>query len=254
MRKLVVLVAVPIVGALIGIAPASAQPTPEVTAFCSAALSADAAVRKVQTGGKPKQRDVQAVEAAFSQVESTAPPDIAPQVQAVVAAVRQALPRGEDPAEAAPAFDQSFSAIQQYRYNSCGYQQLDVTGIEYEFQGLPETLPAGPVAVKFTDTGAELHELVVIRLKGKESVRKFLGLPEKEQRQKGELIGATEAEQNQTSYTIIDFSKPGRYAVACFFPRGSTSEEAAEEAEHEHGGGRPHWRDGMRAQIRVQAA
>jgi len=47
MRKLAVLVAVPIVGALLGIAPAAAQPTPDITAFCDAALTADKAANTV---------------------------------------------------------------------------------------------------------------------------------------------------------------------------------------------------------------
>jgi hypothetical protein len=254
MRKFGVLVALPLVGALLGVSPAAAQPTPEATAFCDAALGADRALAKLETGGRPKRSDVQALETALSRAESSAPPEIATQVQAVVAATRRAIQERKDPFEVDPNFGPNFNALQEYRYNSCGYAQLDVTGIEYEFQGLPKTLTAGPVAVRFTDTGAELHELIVFRLKTKDSVRRFLGLPEKEQERKADFIGATEAEQNQTTYEILDMSKPGRYAVACFLPRGSTSPEAVEEAEHEHGGGRPHWRDGMRAEIRVQAA
>lgn len=248
MRKLAVLVAVPVVGALLGIAPAAAQPTPEITAFCDAALATDKAAGKALVE-KPKQKDIQALENALNQIESTAPPEVAANVQAAVAATRTAIQSRKDPFDD-PTFEQNLSAIDQYQYNSCGYTQLDVTGIEYEFQGLPKTLPTGKVAIRFTDTGAELHELAIARLKTKDSLRKILGMSEKEQRKKIEEVGGTFARQNETTYTVADLSKPGRYGVVCFLPVGSTSEEAAEEAGKKHA--KPHWKEGMLATIRVQ--
>jgi hypothetical protein len=251
MRKLGFLVALTTVGALLGVAPAAAQPTPEVTAFCDAALAADKAVAKLESGGRPKQKDIQAAETALGQAESTAPPEIATQIQAVVAAVRTGIQSGSDPFED-PAVEQNFNAIQEYRYNSCGYRQLDVTGIEYEFQGLPRTLPAGKVAIKFTDTGAEWHELAIARLKTKDSLKKIIGMSEKQQAKKIEEIGGTFAMQGQTSYTIADMSKPGRYGVVCFLPVGATDAQAAGEAERKHA--KSHADRGMLATIRVEAA
>jgi hypothetical protein len=248
MRKLGIFVAVTTAGALFGIAPAAAQTTPEVTAFCDAALKADKAVSKLESGGKPKQKDIQAAETALSGAESTAPPEIATQVQAVVAATRTMLQSGSDVED--PTFEQNFNALQQYQYNSCGYPQVDVTGIEYEFQGLPKTLPAGKVAIRFTDNGAEFHELAVFRVKGKDSVKKIVGLSEKEQAKKVEQVGATFAAQGQASYTIVDLSKPGRYGVVCNLPVGSTSEQAIEEAEKDHP--KSHAQEGMYATITVE--
>jgi hypothetical protein len=168
-----------------------------------------------------------------------------------VATTRNSIQSGSDPSED-PSFDQNFSALQQYRYNSCGYQQLDVTGIEYEFQGLPKTLPAGNVAIRFTDTGAELHELDVFRVKGKDSVKKIIGLSAREQRKKVEEVGRTFATQGQTSYTIVDLSKPGRYGVVCHLPVGSTSEQAAEQARKKHA--KSHAQEGMNQEVKVEAA
>jgi hypothetical protein len=254
MRKLGFFVALPVVGALLGVAPAAAQPTPEVTAFCEAALTADKAVNKLESGGKPKQKDVQALETALSQVESTVPSEIAAPTQAVVAATRNAVQSGRDPFEADPNFEQNFTALQQYRYNSCGYTQLDVTGLEYEFQGLPKTLPAGPVAVRFTDTGAELHELQIFRVKSKDSVKKIIGLSKKEQRKKIEEVGTAFTLQGQTVYDIFDLSKPGRYGAVCHLPVGSTSEEAVEEAEKKKDHPKSHADEGMYATIKVEKA
>ena len=251
MRKVGFLVALATAAALLGIAPATAQTTPEVTAFCDAANTADAAVAKLESGGKPKQKDVQAAEAALGQAESTAPPEVAATVQTIVAAVRSGIQSGNDPFED-PSVEQTFNTLQEYRYNSCGYTQLDVTGNEYAFEGLPKTLPPGKVAIRFINSGAELHELGIARIKSKDSVKKILGLSEKEQAKKIAEIGGTFARPGQTAYTIADLSKQGRYGLVCFLPVGSTSEQAAEEAEKKNA--KPHWREGMFATITVQSA
>jgi hypothetical protein len=241
MRKLAFLLALATAGALVGIAPAAAQPTPEVTAFCDAALRADKASTKVFEARKPKQKDVQALDAALAEAQNTAPPEIATNVQTVVAEIRTSIQSNEEPSE--ETLEQNLSAIDQYRYNSCGYQQAEVTGIEYEFQGLPETLQSGTVAFRFTNTGAELHELALFRLRGRESARKVAGLHEKDFEKR--VVGRAEGARNETSY-IFATLQPGRYGAACHFRVGSTSERAAERAKGEH-----HWREGMIATMTV---
>jgi hypothetical protein len=247
MRKLGFLVALPVVGALFGVTP-SAQPTPEVTAFCDAALKTDRAAEKALSGGRPSKKAQQDLDAALTGVETTAQPEVAANIQAVASEIRNAIQSRQEPSE--EVLQQNPNAINKYRYNSCGYRQLDVTGIEYEFQGLPKTLPAGTVAIRFTDTGAELHELAIYRMKTKDSLKKVVGLSEKEQSKKLEPVGGTFAMQNQTSFTIAELTKPGRYAVICHLPVGSTSVEAAEEAEHDHP--KSHAQEGMYATITVE--
>jgi hypothetical protein len=249
MRKIGVLVAIPVVGALLGATPAAAQPTPEVTAFCDAAIKTDRASEKV-FANRPKQKDVQAFETALAEMETTAPPEVAASVQAAAASVRTAIQERKPPFDD-PVFEQSINAIDGYRYNSCGYRQLDVTGIEYEFQGLPKTLTAGTVAIKFTNPGAELHELAIYRMKTKDSLKKVIGLSEKEQEKRLEEVDGSFAMQNQTSYAIAELAKPGRYAVICHLPVGSTSVGALEEAGEDHDA-KSHAQEGMYATITVE--
>lgn len=275
MRKLGILLVLPIVGALLavsgavassgyaaadgkataaaGITPAIAQPAPSVTAFCDAELSVDKAASKVFGTGKPKQKDVQALDAALAQAQSAAPPELAAALQVIVEGARSAAQSGKDPTTDA-AFQRNLNVIYEYRFNSCGYQTAEVTTIEYEFQGLPKTVKPGPLAIKLTDSGTELHELAGFRLKTKDSVKKVLGLPNKEQKKKVENAGGTIVLPGETTYVIADLSKPGRYGVACFLPVGSTSAQEAEKKSHEHGGGTPHWKKGMFATITSQNA
>jgi hypothetical protein len=253
MRKLAFLLALTTAGALLGSAPAAAQTTPEVTAFCDAALKVDKALTPLFEGGKPSKKAQQRIDTALSEAESVAAQDIAASVQSAASILRRALRLGREQDFENPELEQAGNAIDEYRYNSCGYTQLDVTGIEYEFQGLPKTVPAGEVAIRFTDNGAEFHELQVLRIKSKDSVKKLAGLSEKELAKKTEEIGGTFAEQGQTSYTIAELSKPGRYVVICHLPVGSTSEEAAEEAGKKHDT-KSHAQEGMVQEIKVESS
>lgn len=247
MRKLGSLVALPIVGALLGIAPAGAQ-TQSPQAFCDAALKVDRVENQIGDKG-PTKKQAQQLDQALSGAESSAPPEIAPDMTSIAGIIRSASTSGQDPF-GNPTFQQNLSAIEQYRYNSCGYQQLQATGTEYEFQGLPKTLPAGKVAIQFTDNGAEIHELELLRIKGKDSVKKLAGLSESQLSKKAEEVGVTFAQQGETSYVFADLSKPGRYAALCHLPVGSTSEQAAEQAGKKHA--KSHAQEGMYAEITVE--
>ncbi|HEV8205276.1 MAG TPA: hypothetical protein VGR04_01150 [Acidimicrobiia bacterium] len=247
MRKLGFLLALTTAAAVVGIAPAGAQ-TQGGQAFCDAALKVDKAFSAVGDRG-PTKKQAQDLDKALSGAESTAPPEIAADVQSIAGIIRSAAQSNQDPSEN-PTFTQNLAAIDQYRYNSCGYQQLQANGIEYEFQGLPKTVPAGKVAIQFTDNGAEIHELEVLRIKGKDSAKKLTGLSESQLGKKAEDVGSTFAMQGQTSYAFADMSKPGRYAVLCHLPVGSTSPQAAEEAGKKHA--KSHAQEGMYATITVE--
>ena len=252
MRKLGILVALTTASAVVGIAPAVAgaqtQPTPEVTAFCDAGLKVDKAMAAAGQSDKgPSKKQQQAIDTALADAQSKAPPEIAADVQSIIGILQSATQGNQSPEEN-PTFQQNLSAINQYRYTSCGYNQVPVTGIEYEFQGLPKTLPAGKTAIQFTDTGAELHMLDLFRIKSKDSLKKLLALPEKEAAKKTEELGSADViTQGGTAYVFADL-KPGRYGAVCFFPVGSTSLDALE-----HSKGAPHFKEGMYQEVKVEA-
>jgi hypothetical protein len=252
MRKLASLVALATVGALVGVVPAVAgaqtQPTPEITTFCDAGLKVDRAFAAAGASNKPPtKKQQQAIEQALTQAASVAPSEIASDVQSIAGIIQSSLQNKQDPSED-PTFQQNLSAIDQYRFNSCGYNQVQVTGIEYEFQGLPKTLPPGKTAIQFTDAGTELHMLDLFRIKTKDSLKKLLALPEKDAGKKVEDIGSADViTQGGTAYVFADL-KPGRYGAVCFFPVGSTSLDALRNSK-----GAPHWKEGMYQEVKVAA-
>jgi hypothetical protein len=251
MRKLGILVALTTASAVgIGPAVAGAQtpPTPEATAFCDAGLKVDKTFAAAGASNKPPtKKQQQAIEQALTQALNVAPPEVAADVQSIQGIIQSALQSKQDPSEN-PTFQQNLSAIDQYRYNSCGYNQVQVTGIDYEFQGLPKTLPAGKTAIQFTDAGAELHMLDLFRIKSKDSLKKLLGLPEKEAAKKTEEVGSADVTTlGGTAYLFADL-KTGRYGAVCFFPVGATSLDALQNSK-----GAPHWKEGMYQEVKVEA-
>jgi hypothetical protein len=252
MRKLGLLVALLAVGALIGVVPAAAgaqaQPTPDVAAFCDAGLKVDQAFAAAgQSNKPPTKKQQQTIEQSLTQALNVAPAEIAADVQSIQGIIQSALQGGQDPSQN-PTFEQNLSSINAYRYNSCGYNQVQVTGVDYEFQGLPKTLPAGKTAIQFTDAGAELHMLDLFRIKTKDSLKKLLALPQKDLGKKVQDLGSADVTTlGGTAYVFADL-KGGRYGAACFFPVGATSLAALQNSK-----GAPHWKEGMYQEVKVQA-
>ncbi|HVM52839.1 MAG TPA: hypothetical protein VM262_06545 [Acidimicrobiales bacterium] len=144
---------------------------------------------------------------------------------------------------------------------------VEVTLIDYGFQGLPASIEAGTQLTVRNDSEAEMHELVAVLLPDDEerSVSELLSLPEEEI---GALLGGGEPAavllatpgSDETIPAVGDgtLTEPGRYLIACFIPQGADPDEfMAAAAESEGGppeveGGPPHFVLGMQAELRVE--
>ena len=144
---------------------------------------------------------------------------------------------------------------------------VEVTLIDYGFQGLPTSIEAGTQLTVRNDSEAEMHELVAVLLPDGEerSVSELLSLPEEEI---GALLGGGEPAavllatpgSDETIPAVGDgtLTEPGRYLIACFIPQGADPDEfMAAAAESEGGppeveGGPPHFVLGMQAELRVE--
>jgi uncharacterized cupredoxin-like copper-binding protein len=126
-------------------------------------------------------------------------------------------------------------------------RSVDVTAVEYAFEGVPETLPSGNVAFSFSNEGEEVHEMLMVRYKEETTtIEDLLELSDRQAQKKIEFLGASfgppGAEDTETKALT-----PGKYALLCFVPVGATSEEAAETAQ-----GPPHVARGMSAEFTVE--
>lgn len=141
---------------------------------------------------------------------------------------------------------------------------VEVTLVDFSFQGLPNAVEAGSRLTVTNAAASELHELVAFRLPDSEArpVEELATLPP------GELIEALgmpttvllAAPGGPEISAVGDgvLSEPGRYAVFCFIPTGvDPGEYLAAAAETEEGppqvaGGPPHFVLGMFAELVVE--
>ncbi len=237
MRRLIAAIGVIGIVLGLGIVPAGAGPSGDQDAFCQARIDIEEQFGKLfsEEGQEPDPDVVDAINGLLDDLDATAPAEISSQVATVTAALRQGIQAGfeQDPFED-PAVQEAGSAIDVFVNDNCGFEILDVTGVEYSFDGIPKSVPAGVVGFSLTNDGAEVHELVIFRIKGDESLKKLLKLPENKLEKKVEFINATEAAPGESADTIYADLKPGRYGAVCHIPTGTTSEEELDE-EGEHG-------------------
>lgn len=139
-------------------------------------------------------------------------------------------------------------------------EAVEVTAIEYEFQGLPESVPAG-TQLSLTNSGAEPHELVALAIPETETrtIDELAALPPEE-------LGAVFAGPPGTVIIAMPgdtdtllaegdgtLTEPGRYAIVCTFPVGVTVEEIQNATGPLDPAGRPtHDQEGMYAEVIVE--
>jgi uncharacterized cupredoxin-like copper-binding protein len=233
-----------LVGAM-GVGTAAAQTDNQE--FCDAVLNVQAVVNA---------EDFDQLEPALAGLEAAPPPEVAASVTTVTGAYRTALQEQTDPSED-PAVAEALATIGQYVFDNCGWQTAEVSMAEYVFDGLPKSFTTGPAAIKITNDGAEIHELMTVRIKSKDKLKAIVKLSEKKANKKVQFVDHTVVQPGETGYTFIDFSTPGRYGAVCFVPVGTLPSDAEGGGEDEHGGGgdgKPHALEGMYKEFKVTKA
>ena len=141
---------------------------------------------------------------------------------------------------------------------------IEVSGVDYGYEGLPETIPAGSEIVFTNDSAEEAHEFVALRLDDDDArtAQEILALPPEE-------LGPLLADVSSVLVAAPDspailaegsatLDEPGRYVVMCLIPTGADPDDylaAAAEAEGgppDVAGGPPHFVEGMWAELVVE--
>lgn len=146
---------------------------------------------------------------------------------------------------------------------------VEVELADYEFKGLPESVPAGTKLTVANTSSVEFHELVAFRLPDDEerTVEEILALPEEEA---GAIFGGGEPamvllagpDGGEPIPAVGDgtLEEPGRYLLMCSIPTGAdpaeieASLEAADEGPppEDPDAGPPHFTEGMHAELIVE--
>ena len=130
---------------------------------------------------------------------------------------------GDEDAMSSPEFTTADAEIGRAVLASCDtVADLDVRGIDFAFEGIPDEIDAGRVSIEFTNETehAEPHEMLLMkRVDGAdEPVTELLDLPEEELF--GKVVPTAVAyadEAGGTNVALVDL-EPGAYIAICMIP------------------------------------
>jgi uncharacterized cupredoxin-like copper-binding protein len=178
--------------------------------------------------------------------EANAPPELADDVHVMFDALDSALSNADFSAFGTPDFVAAQSAVYPELAETCGLGSLDAVAIDYGFEGVPATLPAGTTVVTLDNQSAagEFHELTIARINDgvTETVEQILAMSDTDAAARVSLAASASAEVGEIGGATIDLV-PGRYLYACFVPMGSIGAQ--------EGTGDPHYQAGMYGEFTV---
>lgn len=126
-----------------------------------------------------------------------------------------------------PEVSAALQSVGDSVYNDCDAEKkLDVTGIDYAFEDIPEQIDAGRVAIRFTNDSAagEPHELVLATGADGQSAADLAALPiDQLFEQARPLAVAFTNGPDAHATTLVDLP-PGEYLVICTLPVGGFAE------------------------------
>jgi plastocyanin len=98
---------------------------------------------------------------------------------------------------------------------------VEVSGVDYAFEGLPTSLPAG-TSLTFTNDGVEVHEMIVVKINDEDATLEELqALPEEEAAELAEFKGFLFSFPGTSADGSIAVDAPGRYVAFCQIHQGS---------------------------------
>lgn len=244
--------------------------------FCGALQAFHGAIFETQLEDDASAEDVEAahetLDPLWSDVEASAPEELADPVEELGASI-DALGEGDPEPFNADETATTYFAMVSEALDECVEEVIDVTGVDYAFTGIPETIPSGPIGLRL-ENGTEAdeeHELIIFKKADGDTrtAQEILNDPAAQEQGPGEFAGAIFASPGTTSGTFLDLA-PGDYIGVCFVPMGSGDEASGEAddavedggedqatdddaaAEGEESGGPPHFTQGMVVEFSVE--
>lgn len=100
-----------------------------------------------------------------------------------------------------------------------------ITGVDYAYQGVPESVPAGTTLAFTNGAEGEAHELTVYRIDDEETrpLAELVRLPDAESRDLISFVGvsiALPSEDGEVFEGDLTLAEASRYALVCLVPTG----------------------------------
>ncbi|MEA2828960.1 MAG: hypothetical protein QOG43_3399 [Actinomycetota bacterium] len=142
-------------------------------------------------------------------------------------------------------FEKLTDTVDAYFQENCPGTKATVEAVNYAYQGLPPTLPAGTVRIELKNTSDEAHEMLVLTRKPgvTETFDQLLGLPEDQIMAKVDFVNAESTNPGQTGYLVGAFPV-GDYLFLCSFGKGTTDDNDPKQEQ-------PHFTLGMKQEVKV---
>ena len=135
----------------------------------------------------------------------------------VVAAMKDGSPMPDDDVLLA-----AFSSYEAWAHAECGYQNVDVMAMDYEYQGVPATLAAGPTSFSLMNHSerGEFHTAVLAKLRPglQLTLEQLWELSVDEIADHADVVpGFASAAPGATGGTLVTLT-PGHYFLVCPIP------------------------------------
>jgi uncharacterized cupredoxin-like copper-binding protein len=135
-----------------------------------------------------------------------------------------------------PEIEAAFSRMEEHDAEICGFDDggeddevatepiegaevIQVVGIDFEFEGIPDEVPAGDVSFEFSNEGEAAHEMIVFKLAEGADMDELLAREEPPGDDEAEEVGFTWARPGEGGvYLNAEGLDAGTYAVVCFIP------------------------------------
>ncbi len=228
----------------------SSEGTDDAAAFCDAVVETDVQFTAMQgPNGDPA-----AVAASLEAVENSTPDELADQSAFVIEEANAMLAGAgaeEGPGE---EFNANYGEMVAWMADNCDFPVVDVTAEEYAFEGIPETVAAGETVISLANTGAQVHEVLLLRVNDgvTQTINEILALPDEEAQTMVTNIAAAFASPGEEGWATTRLEK-GNYVAICFLPEGATPEAMAEmQATGVEPEGAPHFTLGMISEFTVE--
>ncbi|MEX2658162.1 MAG: hypothetical protein WD232_00595 [Acidimicrobiales bacterium] len=212
--------------------------------FCTALVDFNAMVPQVELDEESTEADMEAaydqLEPVWAGVRDNAPEDVQAEIDELDPII-QGLAEGDGEAFNDDETFETYSEMVSKAIPSCDFETASVRGVDYAFEGIPETLPAGTVAVEFENASEEEeHEMVVFKKNDPDqSTEELFALPEEEAMGMITFAGFAFAPPGGSSSSLLAL-EAGSYTVVCFIPVGGEED------------GPPHFTQGMTAEFTVE--
>jgi hypothetical protein len=158
---------------------------------------------------------------------AAAPDELAADAGRVSEAVDELATSGDYAVFSQPDVDAARDNLHAYDLENCGWAVHRVTATDHAFDGVPDRMDPGPTSFELSNTGREVHELVLVRKHDdvNASTEEILEMPRSESQEMITEVGYAYTAQGGTDYFVADL-EAGDYIGACFVAVGTINPDA----------------------------